>query len=202
MNLSQRAAKFIITKVINNLWGFTPSLMMELIERKGGMGSLFFVMKNMTHYESISKKMGPIPINILTTNISILNGCPYCIYGHALAFNLYYFEKYNELFKWDEKDFEKMARLSEEEKITNILSIYQEKRINHLLPHFETQLKLRAGAKPKNQEEKNIKFINTLYDYLNACGIESNLDPDEAHDPRNKNKALIEKYHQARKLQP
>lgn len=197
-NLSQKAAKFIIENIIVRLWGFTSSLMLEIIRREGGLGSLLFVVKNMIRFELLMAKWGPIKTHILCVNISILNGCPYCIFGHAYAFNLHYFKDYKKLFPLDSFQIMEFAQFTKTQKIEKMEEILQDPKLEHLQESVDLQLALINGKEPSNKNERQIKFVQTLYDYLNACGIAAGSQPDEAHDTINKNVDLKNRYHEAR----
>lgn len=71
-------------------WGFKPNLMRSIGEQHGAAKELTWFVRNMPAYEKTVKEWGAIRTHLLVAEISVLNGCPYCAYGHAYALQLHY----------------------------------------------------------------------------------------------------------------
>src|SRR6185503_18619269 len=106
------------------LWGFSPRLMREIVRRLGSFGALGWFVANMPRYERTLSRLGPLRTHLLCLEISLLNGCPYCIYGHAYAFELHYLRERGRLFPLAEQEIVALHSLGPEalaERLTEAL---------------------------------------------------------------------------------
>jgi len=133
--------------------------------------------------------------HLLATTISCIYGCQYCIYGHALSFQLHYFDKKGKLFPIDEKEMMLLSEKNENE-IVQILNdafdstgLVKEKedlkRLMELMKNIELVQK---------EDDQRINHLIEMFSFLNSCGIEKQTAPDFAHDPIQKNRKLHQQY--------
>jgi len=189
----------ILEYIGTSLWGFRPNLMKDIVEVNGGWKSLVWFASNMPKYEKILKKWGAERTHLLIVAISGINGCPYCTYGHALAFQLHYYANKNHLFPIDEHEMMDFNSKNEQQ-ITDALNnafdatnLIQEKKDLHRLLELKN-----APELAKDENDHRINHLVQMFAFLNICGIEKQTIPDHAHDPINKNSALYEKYKKER----
>lgn len=199
MNTSSRIAQKILEMVGNGLWGFKPNLMHHIVTQHGASASLAWFVKNMPTYEKILKQWGPIRTHLLATEISVLNGCPYCTYGHVYALELHYFKATGQLLPDDEAEITAWHGLSEDEAIEKFRQLINSSELVSELPFFERTLLLRQDkVQPETEDDAKIVHLLQMFSFLNQCGINGKTDRDQAHDPINKDMLLRNEYGQLR----
>ncbi|HEV2218614.1 MAG TPA: hypothetical protein VGV88_13715 [Candidatus Dormibacteraeota bacterium] len=186
----------VLEGVANSLWGFKPNLMRPIIEQKGAIAGLTWFVSNMPRYESTRKAFGPVRMHSICTLISVLNGCRYCTYGHAYALQLSYLRERDRLFPLDEHEIVSMSRLDEDQAIERYEAALQTAGLVDETAPLRRMLAIRAGESPAKTDADGarIKHLLSMFSVLNACGIASQASPDQAHDPLNKDRALVQRY--------
>jgi len=196
------AARWILENIGQRLWGFKPRLMSHIVEQNGGLASIRWFAGNMPAYEKILKNWGPIRTHIISVTTSLINGCPYCTFGHAYSFQLHHFKNTGELFPLSDKDILELSSLSPPEIVNELcksLKLAGLEEEVHFVKRTATLMNEPDHQTDKrNNEDKNILHLIGMFKMLNTCGINGNVSPDEAHDPINKNKELIENYQRSR----
>ena len=113
---------------------------------------------------------------------SLLNGCAYCVYAHAYAFQLHYFRERDALFSLDEHEILAL-RDGNDEQLTRALDTAL--RTAGLAQEIEDFAALRAlklaGRAPATEDEHRIAHILQMFDILNYCAIDSLSAFDHAH---------------------
>ena len=199
MNIFTETAIRLLELLGQALWGFKPNLMRAIGEQHGAVKALTWFVRNMPRYEKTVKDWGPIRTHLLVAEISVLNGCPYCIYGHAYALQLHYFKDTGQLLDVDENDIIAWQSLGEARAIDqfrlliNSLDLPDEQRT------LDRMLFLRQGKEqPTSKKDHQILHLVNMFSFLNQCGISGNARPDQAHDPINKDAALRGEYRRLR----
>lgn len=195
----KRFAVFVLETIGRILWGFKPNLMRDIVETKGAKKGLSFILFNMPSFDKTVKQVGGQRANFIASVISILNGCPYCTYGHALGFQFHYFNNHGKLFPIDEYE---MMELNKQEKAEVIELLAMHLKTANLETEYGDLHRVNELMKDKDlahskDDEVILKFIK-IFDFLNFCAISQDTTLDYAHDPINKNKALVEKYYSVR----
>lgn len=199
MRVTNNVSQSILEFIGSSLWGFKPNLMEDIVGQNGGISSVAWFARNMPTYERILKDWGPIRTHLLASEISVLNGCPYCTYGHMYAMQLHYLQNNDTLMSVSEDEFVGWHGLSEIEKIDKIQSFILDNDLETELPLFERMLELKAGnGSNDSKADRYISHLIQMFAYLNECGIVGETDSDEAHDPINQNFELKERYAQLR----
>lgn len=188
--LPQRLATWILERVGATLWGFEPRLMRFIVRRLGAVGALLWFVRNMPGYERTLKALGPIPTHLLALEISIFNGCPYCIHGHALAFELHYLREHGRLFPIDEAGFIGLAGAEPAALRARLAEALDAAGLGGELARYDAVRAAWEGG----AAEPPLAHLVKMFAVLNACGIADRVEPDEAHDPVNKDKALLSRY--------
>lgn len=173
--------------------------MRDIVHQHGGFTSLKWFISHMPRYEKILKKYGPLRTHFLATEISVLNGCAYCIYGHAYALQLHYFRQYNTLVPLDEHEFLAMANASQPDKINQLRGLLNDSELTHEKHDFEEMLSLYSSeSQVQGELSSDIYHLIVMFRFLNLCGIQGCTNPDGPHDPINKDLALQSEYAIAR----
>ncbi len=195
MSILQNASKGVLEFIGQNLWGFKPNLMKDIVEQNGGPSSVLWFARNMPTYERILKAWGPIRTHLLASEISVLNGCPYCTFGHIYAAQLHFLEITGSVMSVDEDEVVSWHKLDEATKIANFRKLILENELDAEMALFDRMLELRAGnGSNGSKRDRNIEHLLQMFAYLNACGIKGNTANDQSHDPINLDTALKEKY--------
>lgn len=212
-NLASRAATAILEMVGNQLWGVKPRLMVHFVDQHGAGGALLWFLRHMPRYERILKNRGPLRTHLLSSAISTSNGCGYCTFGHAYAFQLHYLKNHNRLFPLDEADIIALHEQGLTAQISKLAEALEVAQIPDEIPplrRLERLLKRRSidsSVEGKVSEHENttdtqdadIEHLIKMFADLNACGINAQVLPDEAHDPINKNAELRARYQSLRR---
>ena len=177
-----------------SLWGFSPRLMKEIVGRRGPLGALGWFLANMPRYERTLKVLGPLRTHLLCVEISLLNGCPYCTYGHAYAFELHYLRERGRLFPLDEHEIVALNRLEPDLLFRHLEEALRDGLADEI-PLLHRLVALRGGEVGAPAEhDRRLRHLLRMFTVLNTCGIEGQVAPDEAHDPINKDRELKERY--------
>lgn len=195
MRVTNNVSQNILEFIGSSLWGFKPNLMEDIVGQNGGLSSVAWFARNMPTYERILKDWGAIRTHLLASEISVLNGCPYCTYGHIYALQLHYLQNNDTLMAVSEDEFVGWHSLSEAEKIQNIRSFITDNQLDGEMRFFDRMLELKGGNGANGtKEDRYISHLIQMFAYLNECGIVGDTESDEAHDPINQNFELKERY--------
>lgn len=199
MKIFSQVAISLLELVGRGLWGFKPNLMQHIVDQHGPGKALAWFVQNMPTYEKTLKEWGAIRTHLLATEISVLNGCPYCTYGHAYALQLHYLKEKGQVMSVDEQDMVAWHMLSEAEAIEQFRSLIQSSALLSEGQILERMLVLRQGSEqPMAGDDLKIMHLLKMFSFLNQCGIRGKTDPDQAHDPINKDDELRREYHRLR----
>lgn len=195
---TERFATWVLESVGTRLWGFAPNLMPYIVARLGPWGALRWFAANMPQYERTLAALGPIPTHLLALEISIFNGCPYCIHGHASAFELHYLRTHDRLFPLDEAALVALAERAPDALRAALVDALEQAGLAAEVPRYDA---VRA-AWEGDETDPQLAHLVSMFAVLNACGVEGRVPPDEAHDPVNKDHALRARYRALRAAGP
>lgn len=179
--------------------GYFAAFDEEMI-RSWGVGGFLKACAIMAKYWArIEKQFGVENAHMVAFYSSMWNGCTYCGYGHLYAHNLNYFRRTGKLFPMREEEIEQRMRGTDEE----ILAWATEHMSNpELADKLRLMLRLygvRMGTLEPGDpaEDEVLRLSIPFYSFINECSIvvEQNGPPIGRIA---KEKALIERYHQAR----
>lgn len=197
--MPDRAATALLEAIGSKLWGFKPNLMRHFVAQHGPLKAVAWFAKNMPKYEKILKKWGPIRTHLIATAISTINGCPYCTYGHAKAFQLHYLKEHDTVFPIDEDAMVSFHRLGSAEVVERFAAALGEAgqagevaRLRRMLELFEDQ------SLASTDSDKDLLQLINMFAALNVCGITSDAEVDEVHDPINRDIDLRDRYAELR----
>lgn len=203
---TQAMSTFLLEKIGQHLWGFKPRLMAHFVKRNGSAKSLGWFARNMPVYERILKSWGPIRTHLVSTTASIINGCAYCTFGHAYSFQLHYLKNTGKLFPLNDEQLLALSSVPRDQIIEQLCIALTEAGLQEEIPIVHRTNELMRGSgeldKPSNpnSSDKKILHLISMFAELNACGIEGNVEPDEAHDPINKDTELKKQYAKLRAI--
>lgn len=199
MTLSTRIGTDLLETIGSVLWGFKPNLMKHIVEQYGTWPSLTWFVRNMPTYEKTLKAWGPIRTHLLAVEISVLNSCPYCTYGHAYALQLHYLKARGKLMPVDENTIVSWHELPEADVVDRFQQLIDSADLLPERPVLEQMLLLRQGkTQPVSEEGHRIVHLLQMFAFLNQCGVRGQTLPDQAHDPINKDLALRQEYKRLR----
>lgn len=195
-----RPATAVLEGIGNKLWGFKPNLMRHFVAQHGPVGAVSWFASNMPKYERILKRWGPIRTHLVATAISATNGCPYCTHGHAIAFQLHYFRDHGRLFPIDEHQMVALGSQPTDEVFAAFANALMTADLDSELPTLRrTHALIEDRNDADGETDAALLHLIDMFAALNACGIASNAEIDQVHDPINRDLALIERYEAARR---
>lgn len=193
-------AKFLLENIGQYLWGFKPQLMSHFVEQYGSVSSVIWFARKMPKYERILKKRGPIRTHTISITVSLINGCQYCAFGHAHAFQLHYLKYTDTLFPLSNDALLELTSLPGDQAIPMYCSALIGAGLQDEVPIVRKTFELLNSASDSERQntsdtlDNDISHLIGMFSTLNACGIKGDVEPDEAHDPINKDKDLIARY--------
>ena len=200
-------ARWVLESIGQHLWGFKPRLMAHIVEQHGGLAALRWFAGNMPRYERLLKNWGPVRTHIISVTTSLINGCAYCSFGHAYSFQLHYLKNTGKLFPLTDEQMLRLGSQPPSEIVGQLCNSLQQAGLAEEIPFVTRTAELmqltdyhsdKKTHSPTTEDDDNITHLINMFRMLNSCGIRANAEPDEAHDPINKNRALIENYHRKR----
>ena len=187
-----------LSAISNRLWDLRANLMADIVDQHGSIGAMTWFARNMPRYERILAAWGPIRTHLVTTVLSLDTGCAYCSFGHAHAFQLHYFRDTDRLFPLSEDDLLALNGADRDALTTALHHALVQADLGHEWPAVERALELKDGATVDGADDEAAAHLVSMFEWLNACGIAGSTEPDEAHDPINKDIALKTRYAEAR----
>jgi hypothetical protein len=181
--------------IAKRLWGFRPRLMPVIVENLGAARALGWFACNMPRYEWTRRTFGPFRTHLLTTAVSLVNGCRYCTFGHAYALQLTYLRDRDDLFPLDEHTITALLRLSTADIRDRLVNAAQSAGLGSEVPWIDRTFALAVGTQqPVDRDDSRLAHLVRMFGVLNACAIAGDVVPDEAHDPANRDRALKDSY--------
>lgn len=195
MRALDRIAVAVLEGIPERLWGFPPRLMPVIVERLGAVGALSWFGSNMPRYELTLRRLGGLRTHLLSTAISLINGCRYCTFGHAYAFELIYLRDQGRLFPLDEHEITALQECRPSEIRDSLAAALVQAGLPGEVAWLDRLIALHAGTRqPHGRDDARIAHLVRMFGVLNECGIAGAVIPDQAHDPSNKDSALKHRY--------
>jgi hypothetical protein len=191
----EQTATGILEGLGKRLWGFAPRLMATIVAELGPLPALGWFVRNMPRYERTLASFGGIRTHLICSYLSMLRGCPYCTMGHARAFELLYFKERGKLFPLDEQAILALQRLEPGAIRDRLGQALAEGGLADECRFLDRMKAILDGSveHPKGDDAR-LDHLSKMFAVLNACGIKGGVEPDEAHDPINKDVTLKERY--------
>jgi hypothetical protein len=182
------------------LWGFPPRLMAHIVADQGAVEAVAWFLRNMPRYERTLRVLGPLRTHLACTAISLYNGCRYCAYGHAYAVELVHLKERGTVFPVDADTMSSWTGLEPADLRQRILHVLQEADLHSEVLWVDHTLALASESqRPVDRHEARIAHLVRMFAVLNAVGMAGDVEPDEAHDPLNKDAELKARNAQLRR---
>jgi hypothetical protein len=196
---SNQFAVRVLELIGQRLWGFPPRLMAPIVDQLGPLPALTWFARNMPRYERTLRILGPLRTHLACALISLYNGCRYCSFGHLYAVELVYLEKRSELFPLDARSVSDWIDLHPGELRKRMVDVLQQADLHGEVMYVDKTLGLASGAqRAVDAEEARIAHLVSMFRVLNDAGIAGKVEPDEAHDPLNKDLRLKARHDELR----
>lgn len=202
--MAERAQERLATKALEllgrRLWGFPPRLMGPIVHQLGAVKALGWFARNMPRYERTLRVLGPLRTHLACTVVSLYNGCRYCSFGHAYAAELVYLKERGTLFPLDAHDVSHWIGLEPAELRQRMVDMLQRADLHGEVLWVDRTLALADGTqRPVDAHEARIAHLVSMFGVLNAVGMAGDVEPDEAHDPLNKDLELKARHNALRR---
>jgi hypothetical protein len=123
--------------------------------------------------------------------ISMYDGCRYNAYGHAYAAELIYFRERGRLLPIDPMTLSEWIDLHPGELRDRLCGLLQHADLHVEVIWIDRTLALASGEQEAvDQDEARIAHLVRMFSVLDAAALAGRIEPDEAHDPINKDTAL------------
>jgi hypothetical protein len=194
-----RLAVRLLERLGRQLWGFPPRLMAPIVDDLGALGALAWFVRNMPRYERTLRVLGPLRTHLACVVVSLFNGCRYCSYGHAYAVELIHLQERGTLFPVDAATMSGWTGLEPAELRQRFVEVLQQADRHGEVLWVDRTLALAGGAqRPVDAQEARVAHLVAMFGVLNAVGKAHDVEPDQAHDPRNKDAALTAHHRELR----
>lgn len=194
-----RVAVRVLEGLGKQLWGFPPRLMAPIVSQLGAVRALGWFVRNMPRYERTLRILGPLRTHLVCTLISLSNGCRYCSFGHLYAVELIYLDQRGRLFPIDARSVADWVGLDPPELRRRMVEVLQQADLHGEVLWVDSALALASGSqRPVDAQEARIAHLASMFRVLNTVGIAGGVEPDEAHDPLNKDVRLKERHRELR----
>ncbi|WP_156993241.1 hypothetical protein [Pseudonocardia acaciae] len=175
-----------------HLWGFPPRLMAPIVGELGPVRALAWFAWNMPRYQRSLAALGPVRTHLICTTISLVNGCRYCSYGHAYALELAYLHEHGRLFPISKHRILLLRGQSPGTIRHHMVTAVQNAGLYAEARWLARAIELTVAddRRPTDPDDTRISHLVTMFGVLNSVGIAHQTEPDQAHSPFNKDRAL------------
>jgi hypothetical protein len=172
------------------LWGFTPRLTPSVVAELGPVGALRWFAANMPRYACTLRVLGPLRTHLACTVTSLHNGCRYSSFGHAYAVERVYLEQRERVFPVDAHTICGWTGLAPGEQRDRVCDALERAGLHAEVIWVDRTLALARGQqRPVDRHEARIAHLVRMFGLLNALGVADDIEPDEAHDPHDTDRA-------------
>jgi hypothetical protein len=185
-----RVAVRLLEAITRQHWGFAPAILPHLVEQLGPVRAARWMRRNGRRYRRIVHAFGPMRTHLACATISMLNGCRYSAHAHAYALELHHLRKHDRLFPVDTATMTAWTGMPRNELRSRLRDALVEADLPVELIFVDRVLDLADGGRPIDGQEVLLAHLVSIIETLNTVGIAGGPEPDEAHDPLNKDARL------------
>lgn len=186
-----RLATGLLEGLGKEYWGFVPRLAGATVEQLGAARAVGWSLGSIHRYDRALRALGPLRTQLICMSIALHNRCRYNAYGHAYAAELIYFRKRGRLLPIDPKALSEWLDLHPSELRDRLCDMLQHADLHVEVIWIDRTLALASGEQEAvDQDEARIAHLVRVFSVLDAVAIAAKIEPDEAHDPINKDTAL------------
>lgn len=192
----KRGAETVLEGILKRRWGFPPRLMAPIVHELGPLRALCWMGWHLPRYERTLRVFGSVRTHLLCAAISVVNGCPYCTYGHAYALELAYLREHRGLFPLSEQAFDRLRGLSPAVIRHRLVEATRRAGLHNDVRWLDRAITLTLAERPSPTDEDDVRIVHLvrMFRTLNSVGIASAVVPDQAHSPLNKDSGLKMRY--------
>jgi alkylhydroperoxidase family enzyme len=192
---SERFVIQLLEAMCRAMWGFAPRMIPHIVRSLGPDRSVIWFAANMPRLLWTMHVLGPLRTHLAAAAISLYNGCTYCAYGHAFALELIYLRDRGRLFPVSAGTIATWQDLPPRELAQRLRRVLQEAGLHAETLWVDRTLALAAGtARPVDADEARIAHLVRMLGRMNRIAVEAGVEPDEAQNPINKDRALKQRY--------
>jgi alkylhydroperoxidase family enzyme len=191
----QRFVIGLLSVCCRMLWGFVPRMIPVIVQRKGALGALTWFAANMPRMLSTMRVLGPMRTHLACVVISLYNSCGYCAFGHAYALELLYFRDRDQLFPLDARTLEAWLHLPPRELSERLRDVLSRAGLHTEALWVDRTLGLVTGdQQPIDGAEARLAHLVRMVGAMNRLANEAGVEPDQAHDPINKDSTVKHRH--------
>lgn len=193
--------------VSDRVWGVRANVMDDVVAAYGTVRSMWWFGRSMSRYDKILAEWGPIRTHLVVTALALVSGCRYHTVSHGLAFQLHYFALASEswadepdhwLFPLTDDDLLALVGADADTVVSVLDHALTEAGLPDEVPWLRRLLKVRDGGRAADADGKRLRRLVRMFDRLMVVAKAARTDPDEAHDPINRDRDLRRRYDEAR----
>ena len=184
-------AERAVAELARRHWGFCPNVVPHLVEQLGPVRALRWTVRASSTFDAAVRAHGPIRTHLACVAIAQIKGCSYTAHGHAYALELHHLRQHDRLFPVDADTMAGWAGLPRSELRGRLRDALMSAGLHVELMWVDRTLALAEGdQQPIDEDERRLAQLVTLLATLSAVGIVGGPEPDQAHDPINKDVRL------------
>ncbi len=180
------------------MWGVTPRLMAPTVAQLGPLRALRWFAWNMPRYLRTLRAFGGLRTHLVGAAISLINGCPYCTYGEAYAFQLIHLRERGFLFPLDEHGMGQLCGKPPAVIRNRLVEALQHAGLHAEVPALDRAIELTIAPDLRPTERDDIRLVHLvrMLGSMNSIGIANGVQQasGEALDSVNKDSALKQRY--------
>jgi hypothetical protein len=184
-----------LESVCEIVWGFPPTLISLMVEHMGTLRAMAWFMTNMPRFLISRAVLGPVRVHLACVITSLRNSCLYCAYGHAYALELIYLRDHGRLFPLDAAMLDDWLGIDARAMRQRLHAVLVEAGLHAETIWADRILALAEGPQqPVDEAEARIAKIMRMVTTMNVIAVAGGAEPQEAHDPVNKNSAVKSRH--------
>jgi alkylhydroperoxidase family enzyme len=171
----------------------------EFVRRKGAISALTWFAANMPRMLTTMRVLGPVRTHLACVVISLHNSCVYCAFGHAYALELLYLRDRGQLFPLDARTLGGWLHLPPRELSERLREVLRQAGLHTEALWVDRTLGLVTGdQQPIDAAEARLAHLVRMVGMMNRLANDAGVEPDQAHDPINKNRAVKRRHEELR----
>ena len=193
----------ILEAMGRRMWGFPPQIMALVVAEMGATGAALWFARNMPRFLHTRRVLGPLRTHLACIAVSLHNSCTYCAYGHAYALELLYLRDRGRLFPLDAATLASWLDLEPRELADRLHKLLEDAGMHAEVLWVDRTIGLATGTyTPVDRDEARLRHLVGMVGTMNRVAVDRAAEPDEAHDPVNKDAAVKARHAEMRSVAP
>ncbi len=203
LSLGQRAFVRVIDALCIRFLGHPLPFLREVISTHGIRGYRTISGTIQSVLTQCTARFGVVDANLLIGVGAMWNGCHFCSRSHLWIANLYHLRDTGKLFPIDDAEVPRLQRMTDEEALSYLKQQLTEGGFATLAQRVERQLRLKLGeTTDTSEDDPYLLAAIAAWDWMAECTIVVEEDQVFPADPIGRDRALCERYLQARGRSP